>query len=96
MKIDVFTLSGILDYHDKIDDVENKINAHYFRNNVFSEPLFCSNNLDAVHTAIANYEQMIGAEDIISYEDIDTRNTIAICKHYETIVNVYKIRRFTI
>lgn len=96
MKISVFTLCPILDYFDKIEDTDNKINANYFRNNVFGIPLFASTELDEIKKQIANYEQMDGAEDNMSFTRLDVHNILVICKHYDTIVNVYKIREFVV
>lgn len=96
MKVSVLTLCPILDYFDKIEDTDNKINANYFRNNVFGIPLFASTELDAIKEHIAHYEQMQGAEDSISLIHLDAHNILVICKHYDTIVNVYKIREFVV
>ena len=96
MKISVLTLCPILDYFDKIEDVDNKVNANYFRNNVFGIPLFASTELDEIKNQIANYEQMDGAEDNMSFTRLDAHNILVICKHYDTIVNVYKIREFAV
>lgn len=96
MQIKVLTLCPILDYFDKIEDADNKVNANYFRNNVFGMPLFASTELDEIKKQIANYEQMQGAEDSASYTRLDVHNILVICKHYDTIVNVYKIQEFVV
>ena len=96
MKVSVLTLCPILDYFDKIEDTDNKIDAKYFRNNVFGIPLFASTELDEIKKQIANYEQMQGAEDNMSFTRLDARNVLVICKRYDTIINVYKIREFVV
>lgn len=97
MKISVFTLCPILDYFDKvIEDTEHKVNAEYFRNNVFGIPLFASTELDAIKEQIANYEEMEGVESSMSFTHLDARNVLVICKRYDTIINVYKIREFVV
>lgn len=97
MKISVFTLCPILDYFDEvIEDTEHKVNAEYFRNNVFGIPLFASTELDAIKEQIANYEQMEGVESSMSFTRLDARNVLVICKRYDTIINVYKIREFVV
>lgn len=97
MKISVFTLCPILDYFDKvIEDTEHKVNAEYFRNNIFGILLFASTELDAIKEQIANYEEMEGVESSMSFTRLDARNVLVICKRYDTIVNVYKIREFVI
>lgn len=96
MQIKVLTLCPILDYFDKIEDPDNRISANYFRNNIFGMPLFVSTELDEIKKQIANCEQMQGVEDSTLFIHLDAHNILVICKHYDTIVNVYKIREFTI
>ena len=96
MQIKVLTLCPILDYFNKVEDIDNKISANYFRNNVFGMPLFVSTELDEIKAQIVNYEQMQGAEDSSYFIHLDPRNILVICKHYDTIVNVYKLREFII